>query len=160
MSTNRSSGGKGRFWQNMDGYRLAVAVVVAILTLCFLLVTIMPIILFENMEGFYRDLKTAAEANRPATAFLGLILFLIAGWVLVKIVRGERIWPEVSLPSIGGTKASGRAGTGGGLSGLLARVKLPQRKATEPKKPDVTKPADLPPPTAVNEKPKAPETKP
>jgi hypothetical protein len=83
-----------QFWQGVDGYKLGVALVLALLVVFFLLVTIMPIVLFETLEDISWELKTFATSYRPVAALIGLVLFLATGWGFLRVVRGPQILPR------------------------------------------------------------------
>lgn len=82
--------------KRMDAFRAITVIVLVLLTLLFLFATIMPIVLFEALEDAAWEFKTFATANRPLVALLSLILFMVCGWLLLRVVRG----PQAALPSL------------------------------------------------------------
>jgi hypothetical protein len=136
-----------RFWQVMDGYKLGMAVVLALLTLFFLVVTIMPIILFQNLENVSWEFKTFAMAHRPLAALMGLALFLATGGVLLRVarepqteVRARRRVVRPAGPEESKQQARGQQRLG--LDRLLHRLGLPrwEHQAKEPAQPSAGQP--------------------
>lgn len=121
-----------RFWQGVDGYKLGVAVVLALVALFFLLVTIMPIILFKALEDISWEFKTFATSYRPVAALIGLVLFLATGWSFLRVVRGPQVLPRVrrraSKPAEAGAKPEGPEQTGWSLERLIRSLPLPWRR--------------------------------
>ena len=80
-----------RFWEGWDGYKVTTGVIAGLLTLFFLLATIMPITLYQSLEDMFWELKTFATSYRPLAALIGLILFLLSGWAFVRILRDTQV---------------------------------------------------------------------
>jgi hypothetical protein len=83
--------GRRPVWQDIDGYKATAAGVAGLLTLFFLLATIMPIVLFQTVENLFRAFTIFATSYRPLAALIGLALFLPSGWAFVHVVRTSQI---------------------------------------------------------------------
>jgi hypothetical protein len=121
-----------RFWQEMDGYKLGVAAVMALVTLFFLLVTIMPIILFQTLEDASWEFKTFATSHRPLVALIGLALFLATGWVLLRIVRTPQLSARprrrTMKSALQTTKSEDGGRNGWSLQRFMRSLPLPWRR--------------------------------
>jgi hypothetical protein len=121
-----------RVWQKTEGYKLGVTLVMAMVTLFFLLVTIMPIILFQTLEDASWEFKTFATSYRPLVALIGLVLFLATGWVFLRIVRGEQILARTrrrtTKPALQTTNPEEGRQNGWGLRRFLRSLPLPWRR--------------------------------